>query len=553
MFCKKIFSSLSVLLFVLFSACSEKLSFEIAKDTKVAVKSASEKDGGTIVTRFLFNESDLRLLNSKLKTSFSLEFVFENGGSPSGAFSFGFIDSSSSEVEKVVGDFGGIPSSKIRFSIVEKKLPSGFFIKSGLDSGKISLKSLKVLPVKIGFDFSSIPSFYFSSKGGKITAEEISSKTIDFSDVEFRPNMLFRAGFSDSADSTGRTATVMSVNKEKFYLRKPNGSSSIEFSPLAVKNPSGVVSFIENREQLSSFVLVPSSKYSEPKFVEGSSKRYVLTPIVTDPGLIMWWPKKNWRGDDYELFVWDRFPGVVILDIADYAVQDDFFRRIAFFVEKAGFRGKLYSDSFLEDKHGYNAHDYRAESLAEFYEKVRQENFPINEKERLLKRILIENGVLVEKPDGRVEAGKGAVISISQQSQMYLRTQFIAHEGWHGIFFLDSDFRKTVYKFYDELDEGTKRYLIRYFQVTPSLNYDVNDPYLLRNEFMAYMLQKPVSDIAEYFLDMAGRRHSQDLAKREADYIIATGARHFVDASRKLDEYVNGRWNLDAGRVWLVN
>ena len=80
----------------------------------------------------------------------------------------------------------------------------------------------------------------------------------------------------------------------------------------------------------------------------------------------------------------------------------------------------------------------------------------------------------------------------------------------------------------------------------------MNDDYLMKNEFMAYLLQRPVSQTATYFVDMAKREHSQQLAKREADYIIGTGGAGFEGAARLLDEYVADRWNLNAGRVWLI-
>ena len=561
MFAKKVFSSFVLSVVILLSACSENVSFELAPSKVASLKMSATKKNGVTTTKFMFRESDLKLLNAELNNGCSVEAVIRNlgakkssdAGSSKEKFSFGFLTETGEKLDSptVTGKFSDADSDTVCVSVVTKKLPAGLFVEG---SGKIFLDDLHVVPSKVGFDFSSdIPVFAFSSKGGTISKKEIFSSAVDFSDVRFTPDMKFKVKFSPSADSSGRTATVLSVNKEKFYVRKPADSSSAEFSVLAVKNPSGILSLSENKNQISSLILSSSVKSSRPKTIKSGGKTFVMTPIVTDPGLVMWWPKKNWRGDDYEIFSWDRFKGVLIFDIANYDVQDDFFKRIAFFVEKAGYRGQLYSDAFLSDKHGYNAHDYRAESLAEFYEEVRRRNFPLNEKEKLLKLILIENGIIVENGDGSISGGKGAVISISQESQMYLRTQFIAHEGWHGIFFLDADFRNEVYKLFDELDYGTKRYLIRYFQVTPSLNYDVNDEYLLRNEFMAYMLQKPVSEVSKYFVEMASRQHSQEMAKKEADYIISNQARYFVEASGKLDEYVNKRWNLDAGRVWLIN
>ena len=124
------------------------------------------------------------------------------------------------------------------------------------------------------------------------------------------------------------------------------------------------------------------------------------------------------------------------------------------------------------------------------------------------------------------------------------------------IFFVDEDFRNTVSSVFYSLqmaDPGAIDFLIKYFQVTPSLNYDTEDEYLLKNEFMAYMLQRPVSACEKYFTDMAARPHSQSFIKEEADYIIETKAAGFSGSAQMLEDYVKRRWNLSAGRVWLLS
>lgn len=425
-----------------------------------------------------------------------------------------------------------------------KELPAGFFIKS-LSSFKI--ENAGIIRACIGHDFSSeIPLFAFGPNGGVnsgqnqdvftggpqvFPAVNTAESVMPFYKVQFSGNEIQKIAFG------GETLTFRPVQDGE------------EFSSAALKTPFAIATYPDGN---APEVLI--MKAGNPSLLEfSSSSRNPLVPIKTDPGLIMGWSRNVWRGNDYELFEWDRFPGVLVMDISTYAVQDDFLRRIAFFVEKAGYKGRLLSDDFLNGRHGYNAHDYRAESLADFFEKVRAENFPINSREMLLREILLKNGIIIEESDGKISAGKGALISISQESPMYLRTTFIAHEGWHGIYFVDEDFRNTVASIYYTLDEKTLAYLKKYFQVTPSLNYDVNDDYLMKNEFMAYMLQRPLSATEKYFVDMAGRAHSQKWAKEEADYVIETNAAGFVSAATLLDQYVSGRWNLSAGRVWLVS
>jgi hypothetical protein len=134
-------------------------------------------------------------------------------------------------------------------------------------------------------------------------------------------------------------------------------------------------------------------------------------PIPADPGQILTWDQSSWRKPDYELFSWSRFPRVLILDFATYQVQDAFFKRLAFFVEKAGHAGKLESFAALKGLHGYNAHDYRAEDLARFFTTARKDPAGLSAEEGELERLLEDNGVLKQTSDGSAP-GDGCVLSI---------------------------------------------------------------------------------------------------------------------------------------------
>lgn len=425
----------------------------------------------------------------------------------------------------------------------EKGVPAGFFIKS---ASNVRVDSARITRAFIGHDFSGeIPVFAFAPNGGSNNGtDDFRGASLAFDSINSREGLMpkITLKFRDTDGSQ-----KLAFGGEVLFIRR--NSEPVEIPTAALKFPFSVVTYPDESQYPQSVIMTASDKRL---LSFASGKKNVLVPIKVDPGLIMKWSRNNWRGNDYELFEWDRFPGVLFFDISTYAVQDDFFRRLAFFVEKAGYRGRLLSDGELKGKHGYNAHDYKAEDLARFFEKARAENFQLNEKELLLREILLENGIIKFDSNDGFAGGRGAVISISQESPDYLRTTFIAHEGWHGIFFIDEDFRNTVASIYYTIDQDTLAYLRRYFQVTPTLNYDVNDDYLMKNEFMAYMLQRPVSVVAKYFVDMAKREHSQQLAKKYADYIIQTGGIGFESAATLLDEYVSDRWNLNAGRVWLI-
>ena len=277
-------------------------------------------------------------------------------------------------------------------------------------------------------------------------------------------------------------------------------------------------------------------------------------PITADPGLILAWPMERWRDRRYEFFRWENFPSLLIFDTASYAVQDRMFKRLAFFVEKAGFRGRLAPDEEIAELHGWNAHDYRAEDLARFFNAARRTNFPLLAEERELERILLDAGVIREAGAG-IAGGEGGVISISRESAEYLRFRFMAHEGFHGIFFVDDDFRDFARLRWQQFPADAKRFLVSFFNYQ---HYDTSDEYLLINEFMAHVLQQPASEAGRYFGQTLPARLEETWrkahlpAKDQASGAWPTLATAFTREADAFSAYVNARWGLAAGRVHLV-
>jgi hypothetical protein len=278
-------------------------------------------------------------------------------------------------------------------------------------------------------------------------------------------------------------------------------------------------------------------------------------PIPLDPALILDYSPASWRRGDYEVFRWEDFPSLLIFDTADYAVQDRLLKRLAFFVEKAGYRGRLAADQEIAAQHGWNAHDYRAEDLARFFEAARLESFPLLSEERELEAILFGTGIILREGD-RIVPGEGGIISVSQESERYLRSLFMAHEGFHGIFFIDEDFREFSRRRWEGLSPGARRFIVSYFDYQ---HYDIEDEYLMINEFMAHVLQQPVSRAGRYFgetlasrLDASPWRRAVLPEKDEPTGTWPDLAEAFLAEARAFDAYVSGRWGLGAGRVYRI-
>ena len=360
-----------------------------------------------------------------------------------------------------------------------------------------------------------------------------SGYVIDIPDV-FLPGRHFaeiEAAFSSgqaSLEFAGRKIEAL-PGTEKFYIPSALASASGQ----VILSAEGIGLFFVNARQ--SPVIFP-------------------TPIKADPALVLAWPTENWRNAGYEVFRWDNFPSLLIFDYADYAVQDRMLKRLAFFVEKAGFRGRLAADAEIEHLHGWNAHDYRAADLAHFFDTARSTGFPLLDEEKELERILLNEGIIREEAGGIVE-GSGAIVSISRESPDYLRYTFMVHEGFHGLYFIDEDFRGFSRRRWEQLSAPAKRFIVSFFDFQ---QYDTKDEYLLVNEFMAHVLQQSVSQAAGYFGRSLPQRletswRASALPRKDA----ASGtwpdlAAAFTGEAEAFSAYVKRRWGLAAGRVWSL-
>ena len=443
-----------------------------------------------------------------------------------------------------------------------KNIPCGFFVYAAVPS---SIVSAEIRSAAIGWDKSAfVPLFAFAPNGGVMheTPDEadFSGASLVFpsqnTDTAVMPKIV--AAFyapEDWGTAQNPVKTELNAGGEKltiFRTNKVHVSGSVKktyaydipTAPLA--NPFSTVSC---RDKINNIPVLMMTRSDVKNELNAGGR--IFAPFRTDPGLIISWPRAKWRTSDYELFEWDRFPGVLFIDTKDFAVQDDFFKRLAFFSEKMGYRGTLLTDEELESMHGFNAHDYSAASLAAFFTKTKADDFQLNERELLLRDILLANGVITA--DGAsFAAGRGALISISQESPEWLRNRYIAHEGWHGIFFTDENFRNAAAAVFYTTDEASRDFLEGYWHLHPNLNYDLNDEYLVHNEFMAYIMQQNVSSVAAYFVNLANWTSVQKEIPELAAHVRQTRGISFEDAAKVFDEYAFDNWGLSCGRVWLI-
>lgn len=442
----------------------------------------------------------------------------------------------------------------IEKNLASSSLPVGIVVSTEYP---VKIYDFMVMPAKIGYDLTGeIPFYGIPSNGGSFPP---AGNSFDFSGAsmvfpvensKFSVMPALDLAFSPVSEeeyAAGPSKIKMNAGGDTITIRHTKGVESCVIQTSTMLSPFSSVDFSENGSLVRKMIMRANSEDMKPL-----SADTVLVPLKTDPGLILSSRPSLWRCRDYELYEWDRFPGVLFFDTLDYDVQADFFTRLAYFSEKVGFRGTVLSDEQLEGLHGYYAHDYSAETLAAFFTKAEQVNAVLKQKEHILREILLRNGVIVFDGAG-YRAGRGAVFSISRASTAALRQSFIAHEAWHSIFFIDEGFRNAVAAVYYTVDANTMAFMKGYWASQKSLGYDPSDEYLMQNEFMAYIMQQPLKKVAGYFVHCANRGSVMNYIPELCAWVRANNGITFEDAGKILDEYACDSWGLACGRVSLIS
>jgi len=261
------------------------------------------------------------------------------------------------------------------------------------------------------------------------------------------------------------------------------------------------------------------------------------TPIAAAPATaslqaILTAPSAAQGAAGFDLYRWDRFPSILVIDTQDLGFQDRMFSRLAFFLEKRGFRGRLLDNKTLENLHGWNAHDYGPEGLASFFNAAELTGLTLNVQEITLRDLALSQGILALVRD-RYAPGAGGILSISRSSSAIERRLLLAHESFHGIFFASSEYREFCFRLWDSLSPGTRAFFRRFLD---ELGYDADYRYLCVNEFQAYLMQQPIRYAPEYF---------QRVTRRFGGGSVPVSG--MLEAASRLNAFLELRFGIRAG------
>ncbi len=536
----------------------QKASFSFTDEQKLSIlKFFQDNTNASLVIRVEMS------VNSKQKKYFNPDgnYVFEYGFMDEDEKDSIVVKGNEAELirlaggkDKLVFDVSLAFSKKNDGSII---FPKGFFVYSDL---QCKILSAYITPSLVGYDLSTeIPFFAYSSNGGIMSTNfssfDFTGASLIFASqntkTSYMPEFLIRYNTDPKCFSTLQDIVYvkLKVGSENVRIKCVQNMKESILPSSAFIQPFSTLEITENAVCVKSVILRNFSNVHNSRIQDQGSEFYI--PIRTDPGLMLFWNQNNWRSVDFELFEWDRFPGILFFDTRNYTIQDNFFRRMAFFAEKEGYKGRLLTDEELGTMHGFNALDYRPETLADYFNLAAKEKFPLNKEERLLKKICIENGLLIADGDS-VKPGYGAIVSISRESYEGQRFQLINHEAWHSLYFIDENFKNFVAAIYYTMDPQCLGFLIDYFKSQAHLGYDTNDEFLMKNEFMAYMIQQKVGATGPYFVSRADWSDVRSFSPELSAYVINTNGQGFEEATKALNDFVFDNYGLIAGDVTLV-
>lgn len=266
---------------------------------------------------------------------------------------------------------------------------------------------------------------------------------------------------------------------------------------IRISQNSGIVAFPQDfyKDSVKQVEFTSSSDLTIQK-AERVRKPDFNRPLMSDFYHVLDFPAAKMRNHRYELFGWSLQPDFLLFRFDNYRTQARFLKRLAYFVEKEGYAGKLLDDKKIRWLHGWNAHDYRAADLARFYQTASDLDFELNSDEHLLLEILLENEVVLESAGGYI-GGSGGLISIAldDASYRYGDHLLLTHEGLHAIFFSNAQIRAEAKQRWASLEPEAKRVwemLLKYKEYDPA-NLELSE-----NEYFAYTLTRPASAMAGY-------------------------------------------------------
>ena len=274
-----------------------------------------------------------------------------------------------------------------------------------------------------------------------------------------------------------------------------------------------------------------------------------LEPLPADFKQILENDPAQWRYSDWEVYAWESFPGILVIDFQNFNIQSHMLKRLSYFVEKRGYTGKIHSFLRLSGKSDWNAHNYKAKDLAAFFTEAQRSGALLTSAETYLRELLLANRIIEKGESGYTGGEDKGIVSVSQESAAHVRSLLLTHEGYHGLFYAAPGLKELVYDLWGKLAPEAQEMWVDYLRSADVWNYDYRNGYLLRNEMLGYMMQQ--KDFAEYFDNMMFPRLLKRIPDKAEHFqeIHDVARQAFLDTALKIAVFLQNNYNLSPGNL----
>ncbi|WP_041176937.1 hypothetical protein [Borrelia crocidurae] len=388
----------------------------------------------------------------------------------------------------------------------------------------LNLKSNKNANIKINTQYTSysynIPTIINQDQTMILEIKINNIKSINFNNIEIQKSsiqttktdlqkfkiFIDKDGYSIDFNLNKNMFPIIGFKSKETILNPiiTNLYSKKESQKIVLSNLIKYTSLENYNDEIKSIKNDNMIQINEIGYINMNDYYEINKPINADLKLIFNYTKKNYRRDSFEFFNFIANPNVYIIKFKTLHDQALMLKRMAFFLEKKEFRGRLLSNTELENKVGWGGHDYRLQDIITFFNKAQKLNIKLNKEEITLKNLIIANKLayIVNNIIKIKNKSKNIAFATYSEDEIMSKTdqmRIFMHEMLHMYFFTDNNFNKEIVNFWNKnISPNNKKSWINFLD---NIGYDVTFNYLVMNEFYAYTTALPKENIANYLIN----------------------------------------------------
>lgn len=270
-----------------------------------------------------------------------------------------------------------------------------------------------------------------------------------------------------------------------------------------------------------------------------------------------------------------RNPLLWVVDFENLAIQSATLNRIAALIERnnapkdrivtpaelARFTATANKSTMQNKNRLFLGHDYRLESVAQFFSLAQQHQVPLNAAEQAFLALMHKLGLLTFTATGTWQAAQPgtAVVTIAGASKTpsleHLspaeRLAVLRHELSHGEYFTNSRYREYCQRFWAERNPAEQSTIINGLNL---LGYNTTDQELVVNELQAFLWEPE----AGAWIDLGLRKLGSSLTTLRNIFVTGLGTTAdpisdllTMDIMRRIPVRLTGDWGA-AMRDWSI-